>query len=919
MALLWGDSKCPLASTGKMQGTSDGDEENPNGSSSSKRRRRNRQPAGEDAAPTLPAPDQANANANANATPFSFLTPATTNKKAAQESRELDKAEALALQCNQLKLQFQDAPSVMQVTCSKVNGIMDKVDARLKDSTEVNCETVRRDGSGCRAERVWQNLKDSKSFLEAALEMVEALHDKEASPETMTMKVQTLKSMGVSLPVVVQSSILSRRAESMLESGKVAEIFEMPHYKNGQSTNDSDAGINAVVPSKENEETRNKIISDFQAACVTRLINTIFLKQFKVESGSTDDGAARKKFMDEMLEKLLSLVKAFQNSVIFDTMVEKLEAAKQNLLKPKGSFQSGMTIYPTGSYLSEQVAQVIGQFQQDQMLRSDMQSADETAAIWKTETITKDLILKSKDDDHEFCIPMQSKFYDMVAKLQLYKESASDRLKATDKSLEVVNRIDGLVDQMQSAVTAAVAFKSTQKFPKLLESFASLADGKMDEENAANFIQTLNGVVTYQPLRKVALAKLLGKDGASPLEKETASIGRLIACIKDALLKLRLLHGPSISESLLMDEHIKSLFASIHDDDLVNAFKKIVPTWSEIIERVDGLIQGAEAEFDYSKLCVAYVSHTPESTIELPKVEDGEKTVRVHLSFLAVAGCLLHLSKVMLAIKGTLEEADQLGAISEPITKERKGIKENGQIVTNKMDVFVKLCPFFAQMEKMVMTYQDLVSKVRNDTPFLEQEKDFYTSAAKTFRKFLLQGLRDSSNELSNIGNALSTLFAEVDGARKILNLFQSDPLDRDRVADLVKDDRVKLMLLMGTKASAFSKQLKELVTAMTSLPKGSLLTETLQKMVTAAADDLTKFSGAQNPQRMVEEKEMVTLGNFSWFQSSMTLAQCLTRNLYPSETRVGLASKCLVLLQKKGVQSEGALQRRVAALKAGK
>lgn len=115
----------------------------------------------------------------------------------------------------------------------------------------------------------------------------------------------------------------------------------------------------------------------------------------------------------------------------------------------------------------------------------------------------------------------------------------------------------------------------------------------MDEENAANFIQTLNGVVTYQPLRKVALAKLLGKDGASPLEKETASIGRLIACIKDALLKLRLLHGPSISESLLMDEHIKSLFASIHDDDLVNAFKKIVPTWSEIIERVDGLIQGA--------------------------------------------------------------------------------------------------------------------------------------------------------------------------------------------------------------------------------------------------------------------------------------------------------------------------------------
>ena len=91
-----------------------------------------------------------------------------TSKKAASESKELDKAESLILTVSQLKGQLQDESSVLNVSLKAVRSLSEKVSTRLnQEGTKFFVEAVRRCGSNSRAAQVWQNMKDSKACLEA--------------------------------------------------------------------------------------------------------------------------------------------------------------------------------------------------------------------------------------------------------------------------------------------------------------------------------------------------------------------------------------------------------------------------------------------------------------------------------------------------------------------------------------------------------------------------------------------------------------------------------------------------------------------------------------------------------------------------------------------------------------------------------
>lgn len=93
-----------------------------------------------------------------------------SHKKAASESKELDKAEALVLSVNQLKFQVQEESSIMLITLKTVRALTDKVSNRLTpDATQFFMDAVKRSGSSSRAAAVWQSLKDSKACLETCL------------------------------------------------------------------------------------------------------------------------------------------------------------------------------------------------------------------------------------------------------------------------------------------------------------------------------------------------------------------------------------------------------------------------------------------------------------------------------------------------------------------------------------------------------------------------------------------------------------------------------------------------------------------------------------------------------------------------------------------------------------------------------
>ncbi|CAJ1385825.1 unnamed protein product, partial [Effrenium voratum] len=87
-------------------------------------------------------------------------------KVAAAESRELDKSETIILLAQQMKNALEDSRQIMGVTVSKASAMKDKVEARLsEDSTKLLSETIRREGTSCRAAVIWQNLKDCATTL----------------------------------------------------------------------------------------------------------------------------------------------------------------------------------------------------------------------------------------------------------------------------------------------------------------------------------------------------------------------------------------------------------------------------------------------------------------------------------------------------------------------------------------------------------------------------------------------------------------------------------------------------------------------------------------------------------------------------------------------------------------------------------
>ena len=189
-------------------------------------------------------------------------------KKSAAETRELDKSETLVLQSNQLK----------HVSLTKTNSLLDKVDSRLNESTKITksfVEMIRVQGPGCRAETVWQSLKDARSMLQAVADFLEALQDKEAAPETLGARAQVLRDLKISIPLQINNVICQRTLVSMFEDEKFGAIVEFldPGFAEVRPE-----GIKSVIGESVGDEVSLPLVKEFQAGCVAYVINQFFLR-----------------------------------------------------------------------------------------------------------------------------------------------------------------------------------------------------------------------------------------------------------------------------------------------------------------------------------------------------------------------------------------------------------------------------------------------------------------------------------------------------------------------------------------------------------------------------------------------------------------------------------------------------------------
>ena len=221
----------------------------------------------------------------------------TSSKKMQQESRELDKIEAVLLQAKQLQHLLEDSRTVMQVSVKKVREMLTKIEAkRIDEINSMNLDLIKAHGPTCRASEVWENMRETKAMVEAAVEFVEALHDEEASTETLRSKANQVKDLGVKLPQSLSMVMCKRSAELLVSDGKIETFM---NFLNPDHSSDIPSGIASVMPENAdgNDEKIQQLISDFQSGMVTHCINHIMLKEFTRPTVSPGKPLARLKAM----------------------------------------------------------------------------------------------------------------------------------------------------------------------------------------------------------------------------------------------------------------------------------------------------------------------------------------------------------------------------------------------------------------------------------------------------------------------------------------------------------------------------------------------------------------------------------------------------------------------------------------------
>jgi len=167
----------------------------------------------------------------------------------------------------------------MQVTIAKVSAMLEKLNTRLsEDATKVLVDIIKVEGSSSHASTVWQSLKDAHKMLSGISDFVEALHDHEAGPDTLSVRASALRDLDVTLPANVNTVLCRRSADDLVNRSQLKEFFEFlcPDKKDLYPS-----GVASVLPSADADPSKSaEIIREFQSGCITHCLHNLLLRDF---------------------------------------------------------------------------------------------------------------------------------------------------------------------------------------------------------------------------------------------------------------------------------------------------------------------------------------------------------------------------------------------------------------------------------------------------------------------------------------------------------------------------------------------------------------------------------------------------------------------------------------------------------------
>ena len=198
----------------------------------------------------------------------------------------------------------------------------------------------------------------------------------------------------------------------------------------------------------------------------------------------------------------------------------------------------------------------------------------------------------------------------------------------------------------------------------------------------------------------------------------------------------------------------------------------------------------------------------------------------------------------------------------------------------------------------------------------IDQIKVYHKTLVDKLEASLMASLTSCSSEIDVMQKMFHDAFVQIKAAHTLPALFRAAQLDRDAISKLCQDSNVKMVLFAASKVSS---QCELMIGFLTGLKSLSILQQKTGTAIAALLTDLGSFCSTSNAKIMPGDDNKVVLANVTYFQGSVSLSQAMVRALGPGETRTGLVSKCLALLEKNQMTADPILTKRAKQILDGK
>ncbi|CAE7677940.1 unnamed protein product [Symbiodinium sp. CCMP2592] len=932
---------------------------------------------------------------------FSQINLQKSSKKKCNESRELERSEALVLQAQQLLVSLGE-PLVTRIPYARAETMKDKIQSRLSDElTGLYMESVRTNGPTSRAATVWDNLKTEFRNMERAADFLEALQDSEASPATLSQRARALEEVGVKLPQNISGVICRRAAEELMQAGDYDSVCK---FLDVNCKKEFPQGICSIMPATDpsNPESAGQEIPaevrEFQCTCLVACMTQIFMTTSVPASVNDPEKVEvqKKEMLADKIKEIAAFLKVWQasslqaelsqakclivedinkvsnlvNTVLQPSELdsatcEQLETAKSSLIKTKtGPFYAAVAMSPVGVEICSEVSHLIQQSRSDTLLALDIEAAFQIAQGLKT--FDGDGLLKLKETgDWDVVISGSGKIMEMMTKFLNFKEKASKQLQA--RSQEGVQFINGKVDELYKALVSVIRIKYEKTFgDSFLPKMQAWAKGVLGDDGPVLY-ELLSQMSGFHPLAKVPIVKLLGKHSAEGLEQEMAIVKTYVTGLKDAFQKITKVLAGEINEDIISQPLIADFFVKLHDtasrkqlsstapfvdtalSDLARGMQVCLGKWLSHIsstfanfagkllkpeiseemvhdalrEEVLGVVEinaedSAEAkqELDWFFVFNRYYKYMGVSRVAF--CVDGEN-IEVHAAFLCVVGALLRIAKFVMVCANKVKESNEAKVYQDMLIQTLVATKDSPVAWKTKASMLLGCQPIFGKFAPVSKHFDEMLVAAVAITGEMNGVRAFYQILQKIMTGLSGQMIANIATDMGSLISGIRDFHKELLQAKDVEAIFKSDPLDKQAIQNLASDMNVQKLVLSGSRADRILSESAAFLNDLQLLTVNEWISEVSINLIGATSSDIKVFHAVGGTMAQDKQSGTATMATVRYINGSITLAQALTRNLQPGETRLGLVSRCQTILEKKGIFAESALSKKASALKGNK